>query len=283
MQTVSAEMASHLAQEVTTLATCWKITRRDGQVLGFTDHDSDLVVDALSYKAATGMVPSAVTSQAGMAVDNLEIEGMLSDDAITQAGLLNGHYDHAELTIFMVDYTAPTHGRLHVKTGWLGEVTVRDGVFAVEVRGLSAALQQTIGEVYTATCRARLGDTRCSKNLSALTVTGSIDSVESEFAFYDAARTEVNGYFSYGVITFTSGLNAGQSMEVRDFTDGRFALFLPLPYAVTAGDTYIAVAGCDKRIDTCVGRFNNAVNFRGEPHVPGAGKLFETSGTRSLE
>jgi len=28
-------------------------------------------------------------------------------------------------------------------------------------------------------------------------------------------------------------------------------------------------AGCDKRFDTCRNRFNNAVNFRGFPHIPG--------------
>jgi len=27
--------------------------------------------------------------------------------------------------------------------------------------------------------------------------------------------------------------------------------------------------GCDKRFATCVSRFDNAVNFRGEPHLPG--------------
>lgn len=281
MQQISSALAAHLAGEVTTLATCWRVTRRDGTSQYFTDHDHDLAVDGETYLARSGMVPSAVSSQAGLAVDNLELEGLLDSNSITRADLLGGLYDHAELEVFVVNYQAPADGRLQVKTGWLGEVTLREGTFVVEVRGLSGALQQTIGEVYTPTCRAQLGDARCKKNLAAYTVSGTVDAVENEYIFTDAARGESNGYFAYGTITFTSGANTGLSMEIRDFASTRFTLFLPLPNAVVAGDAYHAVAGCDKRIDTCIARFANAVNFRGEPHLPGNDRILETSATRS--
>lgn len=281
MKQIDTALAEHLRGEVMTLATCWKVTRRDGVRQYFTDHDQDLIVAGHAYIARAGIVPSAVTSQLGLAVDNLELEGMLSSDSITQDDLLAGLYDHAELEIFMVNYQAPDEGQLHIKTGWLGEVTLREGTFVVEVRGLSAALQQAIGEVYTPTCRAQLGDARCKKLLTGFTCTGTIDAVEDAYTLYDAARTETTGYFAYGKITFNSGANLGLSMEVRDFSDGRFSLFLPLPNPVVAGDTYVAVAGCDKRIETCSTRFANAVNFRGEPHLPGNDKIFETSATRS--
>jgi uncharacterized phage protein (TIGR02218 family) len=105
--------------------------------------------------------------------------------------------------------------------------------------------------------------------------------VEAAYAFHDSNRTEANNYFSYGLVSFTSGANAGFSMEVRDYSSQRFGLFLPMPNAVEVGDQYSAIAGCDKLFDTCVGRFRNAINFRGEPHVPGTDKLMETSATRS--
>jgi hypothetical protein len=53
-KTVSAALAQHLAGEVTTLATCWQITRGDGVVLGFTDHVRDFEVDGITYRAASG-------------------------------------------------------------------------------------------------------------------------------------------------------------------------------------------------------------------------------------
>lgn len=281
MQTITTALGEHLAQEVTTLATCWSITRRDGMALYFTEHDRDIVVDGDTYLAASGMSPSAVTSQTGLAVDNLEFEGMLSAEVIAEADIMSGRYDHAEIKIFMVNYADPSIGTLHLKTGWLGEVTLRGGQFIAEMRGLSSRLQQTIGQVYTRTCRAALGDARCGVDLTGFTVSGTVTSVEAAHAFTDSARAEANGYFAYGAVTFTSGANNGLSMEVRDFGSGRFGLFLPMPSAIGVGDTYTAVAGCDKELDTCIVRFGNAVNFRGEPHVPGTDKIMETSATRS--
>jgi len=281
MQLLTEPMQSHLAQDVTTLATCWEVRRRDGFELYFTDHDQDIAVAGKIYKSSSGVVPSAVTSQTGLAVDNLEFEGMLDDEAITRHDLLAGLYDHAELRIFMVDYLAPDAGSLHIKNGWLGQVSLRDGQFVVEVRGISSAFQQTIGEVYTPTCRAMLGDTRCKKSLTAYTHTGTVGAVDGRFALVDNTRGEAAGYFSYGTLTITSGANAGISVEITDFRDGRFTLMLPLPYTAEVGDSYQAVAGCDKRIQTCISRFGNAVNFRGEPHLPGNDKILETSATRS--
>lgn len=282
MQNLSVGLSSHLAQEVTTLATCWSITRKDGVTLYFTGHDRDLVMDGHTYVAADGMSPTAVSSESGLAVDNLEFEGMLSAAAITETDILSGRYDHAEISIFMVNYADLSLGKLDLKTGWLGEVTLQGGAFVAEMRGLSSRLQQVIGDVYTRSCRAKLGDARCGVNLAAYTFTGTVSAVEAAHAFSDSTKNQGNDYFSGGLLTFTSGANAGFSMEVREFSNKRFGLFLPMAYAIMVGDTYTVIAGCDKRFDSCVAKFNNAVNFRGEPHVPGTDKLLETSATRSL-
>ena len=282
MQPLTTALASHLAQEVTTLATCWSIIRKDGVALYFTDHDVDLTVGGQVYEASDSMNPSAVSSQSGLSVDNLELEGILSAAAITQEDILSGRYDHAEITIFMVNYAAPDAGTLKLKTGWLGEVTLQGGQFTAEMRGLSAQLQQTIGDVYTKSCRATLGDVRCGVNIAAYRFSGTVTGTEGSFAFTDASKTQANDYFAGGVLQFTSGANQGLSMEVRDFTNRRFGLFLPLPNLIALGDSYTVSAGCDKAFATCISKFNNALNFRGEPHVPGIDKLLETSGTRSL-
>lgn len=281
MQTLTPELSAHLAAEVTTLATCWSIKRRDAVMLYFTSHDRDLTIDGNVYQAADSMTPTAVSSSSGLAVDNLEFEGMLSAAAIAEVDILAGKYDHAEIEIFMVNYADVAMGKLHLKTGWLGEVTLQGGQFVAELRGLSARLQQVIGEVYTRTCRANLGDVRCGVALAGYTFTGTVTGAEGAYAFTDTSKTQTAGYFAGGLVSFTSGANAGLSMEVRDFSAGRFGLFLPLPSAIAVGDTFSVIAGCDKQFDTCVSRFNNAVNFRGEPHVPGTDKILQTSGTRS--
>ena len=42
----------------TTLCWCWRLTRRDGMRLGFTDHDRDLAFDGTTFEAAAGFTAS---------------------------------------------------------------------------------------------------------------------------------------------------------------------------------------------------------------------------------
>lgn len=281
MKTISAELKSHLAQEVTSLATCWKITRRDSTVMGFTDHDQNLVVSGVTYLAATGFTPTAIESSSSLSVDNLDVEGLLDSSAITEEDLLAGRYDFAQVDVFMVNHADLSQGALPLRTGWLGEITVKGSQFVAEIRGLSQHLSQSVGSLYAPACRASLGDSRCKVAMGMHTVSATVTASGGAGSFTDSTRTEVAGYFAGGVVTFNSGANAGLSMEVKEFQSGQFILALPLPHSIAVGVSYTAIAGCDKRLETCIARFGNAVNFRGEPHVPGSDRLFETAATRS--
>jgi len=286
MKDISTPLAAHLAGEVTTLATCWMLTRRDTTVFGFTDHDCDIVFNTITYKAATGFTPSAVQNTGNLSVDNLDVEGMLSAGSITEADILAGLYDFAEIEIFQVNYNDLTQGALKLRRGWLGEVSFYKQQFIAEVRGLTQRLSQTLGELYSASCRATLGDSRCKVDMTANTVTGNATGATSSLQFIDSTRTEASDTFSFGNITFTNGANKALSMEVKEYTytatiGGQIVLALPMPYPILPGDTYSLTKGCDKTIATCFSRFNNVVNFRGEPLVPGLDRMLETAGTRS--
>ena len=71
--------------ETTTIARCWAVTRTDGMVLGFTDHDAVLDFDGIAFRPDAGMTAQALVQGLGLAVDNTEAQGVLSDDAITAA------------------------------------------------------------------------------------------------------------------------------------------------------------------------------------------------------
>lgn len=281
MKSITSSLKAHLAGETMTLATCWKLSCVDGLVQGFTDHDASLVIDGLEYLAQTGFTPTAVSASSGLNVDNLDVQGMLDTDAIDEEEVMAGRYDFAEIEIFQVNYRQPEDGKLVLRRGWLGEITLRNKQFVAEVRGLAQKLSQQLGSLYSPACRAHLGDGRCGVNMAGYSHSGTIDSVTSNAVFADAVRSEESGYFAAGKMIFTSGANVGLSMEVKAFDNGVFTLALPMPYAVANGDGYTAQAGCDKNFATCVARFANAVNFRGEPHVPGIDRMLETSATRS--
>jgi uncharacterized phage protein (TIGR02218 family) len=279
MKIISPTLDAHLASKVTTIANCWKLTRRDAVVIGFTDHDRNVVFDDVTYYAASGFTPSAIASNSELAVDHLDVEGVLDNENITEGDIKAGLYDFAEIEIFIVNYENLTQGALILRTGWLGEVKYSRSKFVAEVRGLLQNLSQNIGELYSPSCRAKLGDLRCKIDIEDFTYSGSITAVVSNQIFIDSTRSEDNGWFNGGEITFTSGNNDGLKMEVKGFRDKQITLMLPMPYDVENSDTYSIIAGCDKSFDTCIAKFNNAINFRGEPHVPGIDKMLQTAGT----
>jgi uncharacterized phage protein (TIGR02218 family) len=277
MKSTPAALVTHTGQEVTTLATCWKLSRGDGVVMGFTDHVRPLVISGVTYEADTGHSPTAIATSALLDVDNLEVQACLSSDSLLDEDLIAGLWDFAQIEIFRVNYADLTMGAEQLRKGWIGEVRTGRSAFYAELRGMTQPLQQSVGRMYGAACDADLGDARCGVTLATYTVSGSVTAATSNRIFTDSARGEAAGYFTYGKMTWTSGLNDGLGMEVKAFAAGIVELQETMPYTIAVGDAYTMYAGCDKIKATCIAKFGNVINFRGFDMVPGADRMM--SGT----
>ncbi len=279
MRTISPQLEAHFAGGMTQLATCWKITREDGTELGFTDHDEQITFDSIDYDSIAGFTPTTVESKSNLSVDNLDVEGQTYASKITESDMLAGLYDYAEIEIFVVNYADLSQGKMVVKRGRLGEVTINGQLFQAEVRGLTQHLSQTIGEVFSPSCRAILGDTRCKVALASFTASATVTEVTNNQTFAASSLNQAAGYFTGGEMEWTSGNNDGRRMEVKEFAESAVGLALPMGKSIQVGDTFDIIAGCDKTRETCQGKFSNILNFRGEPDVPGTDKLLTTAGT----
>jgi uncharacterized phage protein (TIGR02218 family) len=273
MKNVSAALAEHVAGEVTTLATCWRLERMDGWVRGFTDHDRALVFDGLTYVAATGFLPSAIKSGSDLSVDNLDVDGFLDDEALKAEDLTAGLFDGARIDIFLVNWADLSQGRLLLRRGWLGEVKRADNRFSAEIRGIANRLQQTSGKLYSRLCRTDLGSAECKVVLGSLTDDLAVTAVPGGDTF-TVATARPTGFYTFGICMFLTGANAGAATEVLQHNGNSIQLFTPMPRPIAIGDEVRLVAGCDKTPETCHDTFGNILNFRGEPHIPGNDKVF---------
>ena len=167
MKSISGALTTHIGQDTTSLASCWRITRQDGVNFYFTTHDVDIVYLGNTYLSAVGFSRTAVANNSSLSVDNLDIEGIFDDASIKEDELRAGLFDYAEVRIFLVNWADLSQGEIKARRGWLGEVVATpQGTFKAELRGLTQVIQQTIGQVYSAECRADLGDTRCKVPLN---------------------------------------------------------------------------------------------------------------------
>ncbi len=269
-------LQTHLETRETTLAWCWRITRLDGVVLGFTNHDRTLSFDSTDFEASTGFLGTEIESQLGMSVDNMDVYGAVDSVKIVEGDIEAGLFDAAEIEVFLVNWSDVSQ-RVMMKKGNLGEVKRGKVMFQTEVRGISSQLQQVKGRVYQYSCDALLGDSRCAKGgLSGPSFTGT-GTVADTNGYSSLSATGLgsysNNWFTRGKITFTSGLNNGVAREIKSHfnTDGvtSVSLWEPLPFELSPGDTFTIRAGCDKTFKMCKAKFANANNFRGFPHIPG--------------
>ena len=275
MALLTEEFEAHLRSRTTHVCRAWAITRSDGVQLGFTDHDKSLSFEGCDFKADTGLAAAAVSQATGLAVDNTEAVGVLSDAAITEADIAAGRFDGAEVRAWLVNWREPQQ-RMLLFRGSIGEVSRTGGAFTAELRGLTEALNVPRGRVFQAPCAAVLGDGACKFDLTqpGFVFEGEVELVEERKRFtFSALNGFDDRWFEAGRCEMVSGAAAGLAAMIKNdrlTADGRIVeLWEALRAPIEVGDTVRFVAGCDKRIETCRLKFNNIVNFRGFPHIPG--------------
>lgn len=275
MKTLDLQFQAHLDTGSTSLAWCWKVTRRDGFALGFTDHDRDLSFEGTVFEAISGFAASEIQTSLGLAVDNLELQGALSSVRITEDDLRAGRYDDAGLEIWRVNWAAPEQ-RVLVHKGHLGDVSRGELSFTAEIRGVADRLTHALGRTYQRICDADLGDARCTVDIDdnafkgSLIVTGVTDNRILNVSGLGGFEAD---WFARGHLVWQGGANEGLTGAVRhhEVRHGTITIILwqAAAFAVEVGDTAVIRAGCDKTFATCRSKFANADNFRGFPHMPG--------------
>lgn len=275
MRSVPSALQAKLDSGATTLARCWIVTRRDGAVLGFTDHDCDLAVGDVVCRAGTGFTASEATSRFDLSVDGSEISGAFSDDALSEADLAAGRYDAAEVATWLVDWSDVAL-KILIARGTLGEVRREGQAFTAELRGLADALAQDSGRLFTARCGADLCDNRCQIDLAKAAYRGSgvVTVIEgTSIAAVSGLGDFADGWFTAGRVMWTTGANAGIAVEVKQHHiaagEVRLSLWQAMAEPIAIGDSFTITAGCDKSFATCRDRFANTSNFRGFPQIPG--------------
>lgn len=250
---------------LTSLAFCWRLERRDGAGLALTSHDRALMVDGVRYEPAPGMTPAAIRAQLGLDAGSSEIAGSLASDAISEVDILAGQWDGATLNLFAIDWERPEDG-LTLLEGELGQVTSKDGAFEAELLGAATKLAAPVCPATSPACRAELGDPRCRIDMAGRRLRTKVAETAEHLVTVDGAIDE---RFRFGELRILAGPANGARRKIMAVQGQQLHLRNAFSGDVITGTPVELTEGCDKQIATCSARFGNAVNFRGEPHLPG--------------
>lgn len=275
MRAIDPALQAHLESGATSLCHCLRLETRDGEILGFTDHDRDLAFDDVTFEAQSGFDASRLQSEAGYVPGNLEIAGALTSDRLSEARLRTGAYDRAAFSLHLVNWQ-DTAQRFLLRAGHLGEVSHGELGFTAELRGIAQKLDEPRGRVFQYGCDAVLGDQRCGVDLGLPEFSGEgvVTTVDGADRFTAAGLSGfAQDWFSGGVVTWLSGANQSQRRAVKRHGKlggvATLCFWQAMSAAIAPGDAFAVTAGCDKQFATCRSKFANALNFRGFPHMPG--------------
>lgn len=214
MRSIPNALKEHLSGGATTLCWLWKIIRRDGVVLGFTDHDGPLVIDDVTYEMSSGLNPSETDQRLGFAADNGAVQGVFKSEHITAEDIRAGLYAQAVIESYRVNWQLPDQA-VHMATGRLGTIRQKGESFEAEWVGQSVLLDRSVGRVFSKLCDAEFGDDRCGLNAS--------DFPDGTFCprTYGACQNQFNNGLNFRGFPFLLGDDALQAApQIGERRDG---------------------------------------------------------------
>ncbi|MCY1290090.1 hypothetical protein D9M68_176680 [compost metagenome] len=283
-------MKSHVA-DWKTRAYCARIVAESGTTVRVAAYPSDLKMsNGQVYAAGSGYEFTGYDATDSMAPSSVDLTGILNH-GITRDQLASGVFDNARVYLFATSWANPIEDEEALALGFLGKTTLFDERYTAEVMSLADALSQSVGRQFMPQCPWTLFDqtldgviiastrSRCTglrsnpdgPDINAFKVSGTVTAVTSLYQFQDSGRSEVDDWFTVGQVMFTTGANAGlKPLQIKQSTaGGQILCYEAFHYPIQVGDQYVMIPGCRKRRDEdCVNKFNNAINFGGQPDMP---------------
>ncbi len=256
----------------------YTITLNNGVMRYFTDFASDVTVGGHTYLAGGGVTRSALSLTNGLDTSNVDITFLLTPTYINKSDVKAGLYQGALITINEVQANNVSLGTMQFIVGNIGEAKLKRVEVVYTIHSIIDHLNTKAARVTAPNCEWKLGDPakgRCQYNIATVTVSNAVSGVVDNQTFDVGVVLNVPStrVFNFGTVTFTSGLNAGLSQNIKSavahtgFTS--LVLWNQMPYAVAITDTLTIAPGCDHLTATCNGDFNNIGRYGGQPQVPG--------------
>lgn len=255
MSILSSSNLEDLVKKLENFAYCFQIKLTSGKELNLTALDYSIKNGEIVFLPNSGL-DLKETEFNDSAQNYIIIEGIFEENGITQ----NMDLNNASVNIIL--YSGSVFE--HFITYHCSLYTKYDLSFKMHLKPETVKYNKCIINRYSKTCRANFSDSKCTINKELHTKLYKVKEVLKESIRIIDLDKE-NGYYNSGKIIF--GDNIFSSKIISNFGD-LIMLQDIIPNSVRNMEEVKIITGCDKNFITCCNKFNNAINFRGEPLIP---------------
>lgn len=227
------------------------------------------------YKPLPGQASGNIQSATDLSVSTMEFTLAASAAANLLSLLPANNLDAATIRIYDVFADTPDLGRMAVYIGKIGDFGWNRTAVKAQGRNVwDSRFLEFPYYTYGDGCFWRFGSPGCGIDTSSYTIVVSpsrlaVSSCSRIGLWVNSLGTVPDGYYDFGRVTFTGGVNSGQIRAVRNHLGQSLQLSHALPYDPQSGDAMTLFPGCRKRFFAdCTSKYNNARNYNGYQTIP---------------
>ena len=241
------------------------------ETISFTSCDKNVVFNGKIYKNCQFI--DDISFNDLDRIDDVKIQ-FINKDNIELERLLN-----AKIVVYLATIDTRNHvvdacniicqNAVAIFSGFVENIMTNGDLLEITVSSNVAKLNYSNSSLFSPICRECLGSAKCGVDLNQYKASGTVSHIISQDCIIGNHRADRNvpvGYYKYGTIKFLSGKLRGITIQIKDEVDGKIYL-LRNTKLIEIGDSYEIFAGCNKTLSVCKDKFNNVVNFRGEPYI----------------
>ncbi len=255
---------------------CWKIICKT-KTLRYTDYSVDVNLNGEVYLHGKVTENHSFEKSSEDKADNYGFKTYFDDADISFDELTDDEFEQAEVNVFMINPSAPDESCIMLQKGYIKEIKIQGSEISFEVEGLLSRLSRgNITKCYSASCRASFGDKYCKidkKNIRVKSVITKILDLNS--AEIDISSLKKAYFEGSALIDETTQ----KTYRIKKIFKNEIYFDNPSLDNLTEDGEITILPSCNKEFATCCNIYNNAINFRGEPHLPGVDELLKTAGT----
>lgn len=235
---------------------CFIINQLNGEELYLTSSSREVIINNIEFLPDSGLsITEGLFNDSGQ--NYLMLEGIFEERGVDRKVDLTGA--SVKVMIYFSD-----NNFCHLFTYYCRVFSRGDLDFKMRLEPETVKYGKSLLQLYSKTCRANFGDDRCKIDKSRYSKKYRLVAINGNNLKILGLEQE-DGYFNYGEV---SCMDSNFKAKIIRHRADNVEIVKAVAGILSEPAEIILTAGCDKNFITCCNKFDNAVNFRGEPFVP---------------